>query len=1411
LGGPVNIDNTIILGANLSVVPTAINQIYTYPGLSNASSGSFLIHDSGTGQIGRYTGLTIDIDGFIFSDDVWMNNKVLYLGEKLPIADQTNGLKTTTLFGGITLDGVCLFGYDGGLLGTTKTTDKATFKWDDSQLATFYGNIELPYTNASGTSGIITFGASGARLIVPTDATSSFYGGVGAGKLGSTGAGNVGFGYQSLTNCTTGANNACYGYQTGTSLVGGYCNIFIGYGAGTSIVGGYYNTLIGYNSGVLLGGSVTNNTAIGRETLASCTAGIENTAIGSRALYTNIATGNTALGFEAGFNNTSGTGNTYIGYKAGYTNADGINNLALGANTNVGVSGSARTAIGYGAVVSGNNQMVLGDIAVCVGIRTTNPTTALYVNGDITCTGSIDGVDIGTLGRWVNQDVTSGSYPNFNNIRDMTMSGFDSWALIGTVYSIDPIGSPLHTFRLLIGGTGYIKSRRVLFFAPQDVQFVANTSNYIYVNSSGLLNITSTPTSSLYDDNIVLYELFYDGISSPFLKKENHPYKFQTSISRYFHANVGNIIQGEGAIISRVGTGVGTMPDDIQVKISGEDIVNDHGLQTVISDSGGLAISVKYFYRDLNPISATYGKWLQYYDGTDTPLYYNNGASGPTALAVGEYSIMRIYVCQDDINTSIPTYIAVIDENVYASQVLAEAAITNGSVITPTNELESMEPCQLGYIVITLVSVGPTVGNIASTIVQKKTFTAQYGGGSGSSSHLLLSDLNGGQYSDGGHSSLTTTAEFATPPTVDDDIDAYKNGSIWLDTAGYGMGREIYMCVNNADGTAIWNRIAWSNHTEITIGPSAKAVTGGISIGSGTGAALTSGTGQVAIGYNAGSTVQSGNNGVFIGYNADGTTAGVSQIAIGASSTSLGDYSVALGSGAKAGTDCISIGQLAGSSITSATGSIYQGYHAGMQYTTGTNICIGYYSGYNSTVTLRTTTGCVIIGENAGYYAYGNSNTYIGKNVGYTATYRSVTGIGNTGIGYNAGIGDDMNYITTIGYSAHAKGGDYGIAIGTNSYASGMAAISIGGGGTEAAAANAIANYSVAIGSDCICSSQWGVCIGMGSITGTGQNCILIGTNNGISGTGAGDNIIAIGNANLDAITTAQSNIVMGFSNLKAITVARGNLVFGYNNCTILDKSGDTNYASYNYVFGANCMQLATYSRYNCIYGYTAAAALTTGNENIIMGLNSAASITTGSNNICIGSSSDCSSTNSNQISIGTSATCTGSYGIAIGSATTASAKEVVIGSSDITMYKYNGFNTYIVQPATLLNYNIGTPATPKFTITIPTTTPWHAKINLIVSENTTNIVAETSFDATGGHGSGGVGANIIIGNITQCGSLNAQLDTITGTSATIITVEKTTNFTSNPTAYKLKIYIEMHFGTVSAITRTEGSIVLFP
>jgi Chaperone of endosialidase len=110
---------------------------------------------------------------------------------------------------------------------------------------------------------------------------------------------------------------------------------------------GLDNTAIGYDA-LFNNTTANNNTAIGSVALTSNTTGGGNTAVGRQALLLNTTgANNTANGFQALLNNTTGFGNTAYGVDALVSNTTGAGNVAVGLTAGAGIT-TANNVIAIG-------------------------------------------------------------------------------------------------------------------------------------------------------------------------------------------------------------------------------------------------------------------------------------------------------------------------------------------------------------------------------------------------------------------------------------------------------------------------------------------------------------------------------------------------------------------------------------------------------------------------------------------------------------------------------------------------------------------------------------------------------------------------------------------------------------------------------------------------------------------------------------------------------------------------------------------------------------------------------------------------------------------------------------------------------------------------------------------------------
>lgn len=287
---------------------------------------------------------------------------------------------------------------------------------------------------------------------------------------------------------------------------------------------------------------------------------------------------------------------------------------------------------------------------------------------------------------------------------DMSFSGIQSWTGAGAYFDDTTLG----TFSLLRGGTGYIKGKLISFAGGQSVTgMTAGNCYFIYIDSAGVLQKSSTFAETLYTDNIVLFECLRDSTpvtNNQVTVREDHPHNFPATASVYLHEAIGPIIENitGGANIALNGTQ--------KIQINGSDRLLDHGLNTTIPDSGGAAVSWRKYYTTAG------GKWAQQ-NATDTFGGFYNSAGTPTALGATKFAVYTLYCSKDNLNSSTPLYYAVLDTSQYNNLTAANTAISAGTTAKSSNELSNLEVAQLGYIIFS-----EAANAIVQVIISKSTF-----------------------------------------------------------------------------------------------------------------------------------------------------------------------------------------------------------------------------------------------------------------------------------------------------------------------------------------------------------------------------------------------------------------------------------------------------------------------------------------------------------------------------------------------------------------------------------------------------------------------------------------------------------------------------------------------------------------
>lgn len=283
----------------------------------------------------------------------------------------------------------------------------------------------------------VAVGANAMRGFDAALNTAVGYNAMGTFASGNTGSQNVAFGYNAATSLRGGSQNVAIGpdalatnQSANDNVAVGFRTAFLNTASDITAVGanaldanttGTSNTAVGRDAlGAVTTGS--SNTALGHGALDAITTQGSNTAIGANALGSACDQFNTAVGAEALAANTSNL-NVAVGYLALGNTAAASGNTAIGTNagrfrgtgTDALATGSNSVFVGYNSRASADgqsNQIVIGHDALGNGSNTTtignSSTTGTFIPaGDLTLTNG--NFIVGTSGKGIDFSATANS------------------------------------------------------------------------------------------------------------------------------------------------------------------------------------------------------------------------------------------------------------------------------------------------------------------------------------------------------------------------------------------------------------------------------------------------------------------------------------------------------------------------------------------------------------------------------------------------------------------------------------------------------------------------------------------------------------------------------------------------------------------------------------------------------------------------------------------------------------------------------------------------------------------------------------------------------------------------------------------------------------------------------------------
>ena len=310
-------------------------------------------------------------------------------------------------------------------------------------------------------------------------------------------------------------------------------------------------------------------------------------------------------------------------------------------------------------------------------------------------------------------------------------------------------------------------------------------------------------------------------------------------------------------------------------------------------------------------------------------------------------------------------------------------------------------------------------------------------------------------------------------------------------------------------------------------------------VGATAGQANTEGNYNTLIGNNAGTLITTGDENIFVGHNAgdghdtENHNLGIGNHAIGGS-VAGGEFNVAIGNNtldALTSADFnTAVGYQAGSAVTTGGNNTLIGYQAGDALTDGNrNTALGISAlGSETSGVSNTAIGAsALVSSNGGNYntsvgdqagvllTTGDQNTLMGYFAGYNITSAS----NNVLIGYQAGDGfDTENENVAVGRHAlggAVAGGEYNVAIGNYSLDALTTADFVTAVGYEAGTANTTGYSNVFIGAEA------------GKANTEGFNNTFVGRGAGQANTNADSNTF-IGDIAGGSVTTGGANLMIG-------------------------------------------------------------------------------------------------------------------------------------------------------------------------------------------------------------------------------------------------------------------------------------------
>lgn len=746
-------------------------------------------------------------------------------------------------------------------------TAKKTFNTDllvATDMNIGHGNNSISSNVCLGANTLTNITTAGEQIAIGVNALAAHNGPNGNNvaigsftcSLGTNGYNNVGIGRSSLYKATAGSyNNVCIGPDTASNLTTGHGNVVLG-ASMSSLTTGSINIAMGENA--LLYVATTNyNVGIG----AAAGLGTRRTAgtyIGTNAGCLGQQADNiVAVGCNSLYNNslsgTAGHGSdcTAIGFYAGGTNQKvGINNTFLGGYTDIDTLGNWNnsTAVGYGAIITANNQIRLGRATETVSCPGNLNVTGTITNSDLTF---LSGTQTITGAKTMNNvsNIFYGDGSNLTGIVATTATNATNAVNVGITNV--PTDTNIHylTFSQFTSGN------RPLRVSNGKLTYQPDTNTLQCINNTTGVGDIRTGYLTLADS---INEFIIDLISS-------NVRMYQGTVSKDIHFDFYDGTLNKTTFTSTLNSTNITPNGSAGLEVSTTAITCSKN----VSMTGTLTVSTG--------TGATATPTLTIQDNSSS-----QGFKVMSNITAGGYNSLS------QVNdASIVGYGATTSTK--SLTITSHSATTTGVRITPTTALigaggAAATPSSYASFSGTGVSVAGLTTFTADNIILNATNNFNVGYGAGGSSNVIIGRTasSSAAFFIGNNTIIGDGAGAAIDPTARDTTLIGTNAGDGITTGKFNthIGAQAG---NQLSGTGDYNTSCGHNAlgSLITTGANNSA------FGDGAGFQISTGTNNTCLGYGAGINITTGGSNIMIGQGASGSATAQNQIHIGTATETM--------------------------------------------------------------------------------------------------------------------------------------------------------------------------------------------------------------------------------------------------------------------------------------------------------------------------------------------------------------------------------------------------------------------------------------------------------------------------------------------------------------------------------------------